>query len=145
MSNAKFLGRGWGFPILPNGTGGLSYIEGEAHIEQSLKILLMTALGERVMRPGFGCKAPSFVFAPGSDQYQRLLENSVREAVRNWEPRVELESVLAEAANGAENHIVVNITYKIRSSNARGNLVFPFYLGTDFDTGTASNEVILRR
>ena len=133
--SASFLGRGFAFPIQPNGTGGLSYVEGEVHVEQSLKILLMTALGERVMRPGLGCKAPNLVFAPGSVQYLRLLETSVREAVRDWEPRVELTDVQAEATVGSENHIVVNIAYKIRGSNARGNLVFPFYLGIEFDAG----------
>ena len=135
MSSTNFLGRGWAFPIQPNGTGGLGYQDGDAHVEQSLKILLMTALGERVMRPGLGCKAPDLVFTPGSVQYLRLLETSVREAVRDWEPRVELEDVQAERTAGEENHIVVNIAYKIRSSNARGNLVFPFYLGIDFSSG----------
>jgi hypothetical protein len=48
---------------------------------------------------------------------------------------VELEDVRAEAAPGSENHVVVNIAYKIRSSNTRGNLVFPFYLGIDFGAG----------
>ncbi len=135
MSSINFLGRGLAFPIQPNGTGGLSYAEGERHVEQSLKIVLMTALGERVMRPELGCKAPRLVFAPGSVQYLRLLETTVREAVRDWEPRVELEDVQAEAASGSENHVVVNIAYKIRGSNTRGNLVFPFYLGIEFGTG----------
>jgi phage baseplate assembly protein W len=135
MSNANFLGRGMAFPIQLNGTGGFDYVEGEQHVEQSLKILLMTSLGERVMRPGLGCKAPGMVFAPGSVQYLRLLETTVRESVRDWEPRVELEDVQAEATAGSENHVVVNIAYKIRGSNARGNLVFPFYLGIDFSSG----------
>jgi len=135
MSGSSFLGRGVAFPIQPDGTGGLAYVEGQQHVEQSLKILLMTALGERVMRPGLGCKAPGMVFAPGSVQYLRLLENTVREAVRDWESRVELEDVRAEAVTGAENHVVINIAYKIRGSNARGNLVFPFYLGIEFGSG----------
>jgi len=135
MSGSRFLGRGLAFPLLPDATGGLAYAQGEQHVEQSLKLLLMTALGERVMRPALGCKAPGMVFAPGSVQYLRLLENTVREAVRDWEPRVELQDVAAEAVESAENHIVVNIAYKIRGSNARGNLVFPFYLGIDFGAG----------
>ncbi|MDJ0653694.1 MAG: GPW/gp25 family protein [Xanthomonadales bacterium] len=129
MSEAGFLGRGWRFPIRPDATGGLGYVEGDANIEQSLKLLLMTALGERVMRPGFGCEAPRLVFAPGSVQYLRLLETSVREAVRDWEPRVDLEDVVAEVVPGDQNRVNVNIDYRIRSSNTRSNLVFPFYLG----------------
>jgi len=138
MSNASFLWRGWSFPVMPDGTGGFRYRQGAEHIEQSLKVLLLTALGERVMRPDFGCKAPSLVFSPGSAQYLRLLETTVREAVRDWEPRVELEDVLAEASRDAENHVVVNIDFKIRGSNARNNLVFPFYLGTDAGIGVGT-------
>ena len=128
MTDAKFLGRGWIFPIQPDSTGRLGYVSGEDNVEQSLRILLMTAPGERVMRPDFGCKAPDLVFAPGSVQYLRLLENTVREAVRNWEPRVEILDVHAEAIPNDESRVLVNIDYKIRGSNARQNLVFPFYL-----------------
>lgn len=131
MKHANFLGRGWRFPIMPDNTGALSYSSGAEHIEQSLKLVLMTALGERVMRPGFGCQAPNLVFAPGSIQYLRLLETSVRNAVRDWEPRVELEFVSAELSAGAENRVTVLIGYKIRGTNTRNNLVFPFYLGID--------------
>ncbi|MGI9333807.1 MAG: GPW/gp25 family protein [Gammaproteobacteria bacterium] len=131
MSTASFLGRGWRFPILPDAGGALGYSEGAEHVEQSLKLVLMTALGERVMRPDLGCQAPDLVFAPGSIQYLRLLETSVRNAVRDWEPRVDLEFVSAELTAGEDNKVTVHIGYRIRGSNTRGNLVFPFYLGID--------------
>jgi len=54
----------------------------------------------------------------------------VREAVRDWEPRVELEEVLAEADPRDETQITVSIRYRIRATNTKQNLVFPFYLGT---------------
>lgn len=129
MSNVGFLGRGWAFPILPDESGRLGYTDGKENIEQSLKILLMTSLGERAMRFDYGNKAPDLVFAPGSVQYLRLLETSIREAIRRWEPRVELEDVLAESIEGDECRVMVNIAYSIRGSNARDNLVFPFYAG----------------
>ena len=124
-----FTGRGWRFPILPDAGGRLGYVEGNENVEQSLRILLLTALGERVMRPTFGCKAPRLVFAPGSTQFLHLLETSVREAVRDWEPRIELDRVRAETDPSDETRAIVSLAYRIRSSNTRGNLVFPFYLG----------------
>jgi phage baseplate assembly protein W len=69
------------------------------------------------------------VFSPGSVQYLRLLETTVREAVRDWEPRVALVDVVAEALRDDETHVSVNIDYRIRGSNTKFNLVFPFYLG----------------
>ena len=129
--NADFLGRGWRFPILPDAAGTLSYAEGAEHVEQSLKLVLMTVMGERSMRPGFGCEAPDLVFAPGSVQYLRLLECAVRNAVRDFEPRVEAEFVSAEIDAAEHSRVTVHIGYKIRGANARHNLVFPFYLGID--------------
>jgi phage baseplate assembly protein W len=124
-----FLGQGWRFPILPDETGGLGYVAGDANVEQSLRILLMTDQGQRVMRADFGCKAPRLVFAPGSEQYLGLLETTIREAVRDWEPRVKLEEVLAEVDPNEESRVIVSISYLVRPSNTRNNLVFPFYLG----------------
>ncbi len=68
--NADFLGRGWRFPLLPDASGALAYSDGPQHIEHSLKHILMTTFGERVMRPDFGCEAPDLVFAPGRVQYR---------------------------------------------------------------------------
>lgn len=134
------VGRGWRFPILPDAAGALGYAEGDESVAQCLKVLLLTALGERVMRPGFGSRAPQLVFFPGSEQYLGLLETTVREAVRDWEPRVDLEDVRAEmtaAGAGASTadpadltRALVSISYRVRQTNTRNNLVFPFYLGT---------------
>ena len=128
--SSKIIGTGWRFPILPDATGGLSYVDGDQNVEQSLEILLLTALGQRVMRPDFGSQAPRMVFAPGSVQYLGLLENSIREAVRDWEPRIDLEEVSAELNPLDETQVTVQIGYRIRQTNTRNNLVFPFYLGT---------------
>jgi len=126
----SFLGTGWRFPIMPDRAGSLGYVEGDANVEQSLHILLMTELGERVMRSDFGTQAPRLVFSPGSIQYLNLLENTIREAVRDWEPRIDLTQVLVEADLEAEYKVNVSISYTVRRTNTRNNLVFPFYLGT---------------
>jgi len=124
------IGRGWRFPILPDEAGGLRYVEDDVNIEQSLKILLLTGLRERVMRADFGCQAPTLVFAPGSVQYLGLLENTIEDAIRDWEPRVETQEVRAELDPEDEARVTVSISYLVRQTNTRNNLVFPFYLGT---------------
>lgn len=127
--NNSFVGQGWKFPLLPDETGGLGFVEGDINVEQSLRLLLLTDLGERVMRPDFGCAAPRLVFAPGSVQSLGLLETTIRDAVRDWEPRVDLEEVRAEVDLEDETRVIVNISYTVRRTNTRNNLVFPFYLG----------------
>lgn len=131
-----FLGTGWRFPILPDEAGRLSYAVGEASIEHCLRALLLTATGERVMRPDLGTAASESVFAPGSVQNLRELERSITDAVRAFEPRVELSDVLAEADPADESRVTVSIEYRIRRTNTKANLVFPFYLGLTGLTGT---------
>ena len=125
----EFLGVGWRFPILPDESGGLGYVAHEDNVEQSLLILLQTALGERVMRYDFGCRLPDLIFAPGSLRYLRLIEETVRDAVRDWEPRVILDDVRAEVDLEEETRVLVDATYRVRRTNTRLNLVFPFYVG----------------
>lgn len=125
----EFLGRGWRFPILPDDSGALGYVDDDVNVEQSLKVLLLTSLGERVMRIDFGTKASRLVFAPGSTQNLRILEETIRDAVRDWEPRVELDEVLAEVDTEDDTRVTVSVDYRVKRTNSRRNLVFPFYLG----------------
>lgn len=123
-----FLGTGWAFPVLPDSSGGLRYAAGAASIQDCLLVLLQTATGERVMRPDFGTDAPGLVFAPGSPANLRLLESSISDAIYTYEPRVELDSVIAEPVLGQENQAVISVSYLVRRTNTKANLVFPYYL-----------------
>ena len=69
------------------------------------------------------------MFAPDSPQNLGDLEDSIREAVLAFEPRVEVEEVRAEAPAGAQGRVTVSLSYRIRRTNTRANLVFPYYLG----------------
>ncbi len=124
-----FLGNGWQFPIFPDPSGKLGYVAGDDNVEQSLSLLLMTQLNERVMRPTFGCGAPSFVFAPGSLQFLNLLQETVSDALTLWEPRVDVLAVVAEANADDPTQVTVTVSCRVCASNSPLNLVFPFYLG----------------
>jgi phage baseplate assembly protein W len=125
---SDFLGRGWAFPILPDAGGRLQFVDGDGDVAQSLRLLLATATGERVMRPTFGTDAPGLVFAPGSAANLRLLEVRIREAVRDFEPRVVLDSVTAVPDPEEPERVSVDVTWTVRRTNTRASMVFPFYL-----------------
>jgi phage baseplate assembly protein W len=126
--NGDIIGRGWRFPIEPDPDGGLGYVDGVENIEQSLRILVQTELGQRVMRPDFGSAAGRLVFAPGSEHYLGQLEGALRDAIRDWEPRIEVEELRVELSPRDETVASVLLVYRPRASNTRENLVFPFYL-----------------
>ena len=123
-----FLGRGVGFPLIPDAGGTLRYVEGDQGVGQSLRLLLTTATGERVMRPNFGTRAPHLVFAPGSETNKNLLETSIREAVRDYEPRVQLTGVTVTERELEPERVDIEVSYTVRQSNTRDSFVFPFYL-----------------
>ena len=123
-----FLGQGWRFPLLPDASGRLAYTAGEDSVRDCLLILVRTALGERVMRPELGTRAPELVFAPGSSRALRELEESVRTAVRDFEPRAAVDEVRAQAQPGEEWRVTVFVDYRVRASGQHETLVFPYYL-----------------
>jgi phage baseplate assembly protein W len=125
----EFLGRGWAFPILPDAGGSLRYVEEDDNVAQSVRLLLSTAAGERVMRPGFGTEAPRLVFAPGSTSNLKLLETRIRETVRDFETRVNLDEVTVTEDPVAPERVNIEVTYTVRRTNTRNSVVFPYYLG----------------
>jgi uncharacterized protein len=123
-----FLGRGVAFPLVPDAGGTLRYVEGDEGVGQSLRLLLMTAAGERVMRPEFGTRVPQLVFAPGSETNKNLLETSIREAVRDYEPRVQLTDVTVTEDELEPERVDIEVSYTVRRTNTRDSIVFPYYL-----------------
>jgi uncharacterized protein len=124
----EFLGVGWKFPVQATPAGRIALSQYEEDIQEAIWIILGTAMGERVMRPDFGCGIHDLVFAPINTATLTLVENSVREALTVYEPRIELLQVKATAERAEEGKLLVSIDYRVRSTNNRFNLVYPFYL-----------------
>ncbi|RPI37750.1 MAG: baseplate protein [Nitrospiraceae bacterium] len=124
----EFLGVGWTYPVRARVDGTVSLSQFEDDIREAILIILGTAKGERVMRPDFGCGIHDLVFAPINTATITLVENSVREALTVYEPRIELIKVEVLSDRADEGKLLVNIDYRVRSTNNRSNLVYPFYL-----------------
>ena len=123
-----FLGRGWAMPVTLDPRTGL--VETAAHeddIRQSIRIILETAPGERVMRPNFGCGIHDLVFAAVDSTTLQRIRSVVEEALRRFEARVDVLGVTADEDATSEGVLLVEIEYRVRKTNQIGNLVFPFY------------------
>lgn len=128
---AKFLGVGWSFPVaveLDEGKRRFAVAEYEESVRQAIWIILATAKGERVMRPDFGCGIHELVFAVNDSATRGLAEYEVREALRLWEPRIEVLQVKATAGGSQGEQLLIGIDYRVRATDDRFNLVYPFYL-----------------
>jgi uncharacterized protein len=123
-----FLGRGWAMPVdLDPQTGRVASVEYEEDIRQSIRIILETAPGERVMRPNFGCGIHDLVFSALDSTTLQLIRSSVEEALRRCEARIDVLGVTVDEAATAEGQLLVELEYRVRRTNQVGNLVWPFY------------------
>jgi phage baseplate assembly protein W len=129
----SFIGKGIAFPLGVDSAGGLKLSEYEQNVEENILIILGTAPGERMMRPDFGCRIHDFVFYPNNASTASLVSYYVREALVKWEPRIEEVTVNARPDPTRENVMLVDISYKIRRTNSRRNMVYPFYLRREQD------------
>lgn len=124
----KFLGTGWKFPVRPNPSGGFGFASGEQSIQEAIWILLGTARGERQMLPLFGCGIQDLVFAPDTPATLGNVQHLVKDALTQWEARIDVLSVTVTSAPGEENTLLIRVDYRVRSNNAFGNMVYPFYI-----------------
>jgi hypothetical protein len=128
MSDSKaFLGRGWAFPIGVDSTGAIAEAASETDIEQSVRIILGTEPGERVMRPDFGAGLRGLVFEPINTTTMALVQFRVRNALIQWEPRIDSVTVNV-SAEPPIGKLKIDISYRIRTTNTFYNLVYPFYI-----------------
>jgi phage baseplate assembly protein W len=125
--NNSFLGKGWSFPPeFDNTSGSVSMTEGEDDIQSSLKILLSTRLGERIMQPKFGCALDELSFEPLTTTMKTYIKDLIETAILYFEPRIDVGLItLTEDIN--QGLVLISLDYRIRSTNSRQNLVFPFY------------------
>ncbi|MEO6885183.1 MAG: GPW/gp25 family protein [Jatrophihabitantaceae bacterium] len=126
--DASFIGRGFSWPMSVDHTGAIRLTDGPEDLERSMRIVLLTAPGERVMRPQFGCKIWDLLFEPITPNLLGLIAEAVRDALAQWEPRVEVEQVLPSPDENDDGLVRVQVVYRVRATNDRRNLVYPFYV-----------------
>jgi Bacteriophage baseplate protein W len=120
--NEQLLGSGLAFP-LQLGVAGLAQASGQAKVEQSIRIILGTQHGERVMRPQFGSNLRALVFAPNNASTANLARHYVTEALGRWEPRIDVQDAVVTNDNPG-GRLLIDIRYRLRATGDVHNLVF---------------------
>jgi len=127
-ARTAYLGRGLRFPIRVNALGSIELVSALEDIEQSIMIILSTRVGERLMRPEFGCRAHDLIFEPRDAVFIGKMREYVTEALTFWEPRIELLDVRPEFDPGADGAVYVSIDYVAKSSHDERSIVYPFFI-----------------
>jgi len=97
-------------------------------IKQSIRIILGTDQGERVMRPDFGAGLRSFIFGPISSTNLQRIKTRVQDALIKWEPRIDVLQVKVTFDPSERSKLLIDVNYRVRATNTLNNLVYPFYL-----------------
>ena len=127
----SFLGTGWAFPpafdpILAT----VETVSDDEDIDQSLNILLSTALGERVMQPEFGCDLQPYLFEPLNPHLIGYLKNRVRNALLFYETRIKVENITVTPSDSTDilqGRFRITVTYTITQTNTRFNYVYDYF------------------
>jgi hypothetical protein len=123
------LGRGWAFPIrIDERTGGIAMVEGATDVEEAIRIILGTRLGERVMRSRVGSGVQAILFESATPATGARLADAIRAALGEWEARIDVLEVLVEPDPAAPSRLVAALSYRLRENNSVLNQVYPFYL-----------------
>src|SRR5215210_8239145 len=107
-------------------SGSIALGRGADDIDASIRMAIVTAPGERVMRPQFGCRIWDLLFEPINANTLGLMAEAVRDTVSQWEPRVVLEELDIEPDTTQPGRVMIRMAYRVRATNDRRNLVFPF-------------------
>jgi uncharacterized protein len=100
---------------------------GEDDIDEAIRLILGTAFGERPMRPEYGCRIHDLIFDSVDASLAGRVAAEVTASLTRWEPRIEVVRVDASPDPVDTHVLLIDVSYRIRSTNDRRNLVFPFY------------------
>jgi phage baseplate assembly protein W len=126
---SSFLGTGWSFPpLFDRISNGVEMTSDELDIQLSLRILLSTRKGERVMQPDYGCNLDEMIFEPMTTTFKTYISEMIKTAILYYEARIDLNGVTVDDSRDVEGVIVLIVDYTVRTSNSRFNFVYPYYI-----------------
>jgi phage baseplate assembly protein W len=136
------IGSGWAFPVIPAADGGLALVSDETRIKQSIWLILATAPGERVMLPTFGCGIHDLVFQPNTVAVRGSVQAEVNDALTRWEPRVDVIDITVSTPAGQPDVMLIDIQFRLRTTNAFYNLVYPLFISEGVAAGLGSGGAL---
>ena len=120
---------GIGFPLGYSDTG--IFTQTKTTIEQAiynLKNLLLTAKGERLGHPDFGCEVRDLLFEQITTDVQDRVEEKIKESVNTWLPYLSIDEVVVEQLS---NRLNVDVKFSLKNDMTAGEAVTVSYAITE--------------
>lgn len=126
-----FWGTGVTFPIqIDPATGRFKMSAGKQSVKESVYLILMTQVTERLTRPSFGTRSASYVFMDMNLTELTIMKRELEESVLTQEPRISDVDITTEM-QAQQGYILINIDYTLAETNQTDNMVFPFYMNAE--------------
>jgi len=122
MDNRRIFGQGMAFPPRVGPDGRMAWSVGEANVHESIRIILSTEPGERLRLPAFGAGLRRFLFEPNTLATHTLIKQAIGEALKRWEPRIQLESVEVTADSQDTESAIATLTYRLVATQVQERL-----------------------
>lgn len=129
MDSGQLFGRGISFPPRVGADGRVAWSEGEGNVRESIGIILMTELRERLRLPDFGGGLHLFLFEPNTVTTRHLIKDRITRSLAQWEPRLQIEAVDVLPAADDPQGAIATITYKLVATQTRERVSLNVSLG----------------
>lgn len=113
MDMGKIFGRSMAFPPRIGETGSIAWSEGADNIRESIQIILLTELNERILHPEFGGGLRSFLYEPNTAATRRMIQERIMRALARWERRIKILSVTVDPDPHDRQAAVATIHYEL--------------------------------
>jgi phage baseplate assembly protein W len=122
-------GFGWKFPVEADAmTGRIKMSDYEDDVQESIRLILLTRKGERVMKPEFGCGIHDFIFSQMETTRIGMLEKEILTALTLWEPRIRNIQVSVVPDDQETDKYLIRIHYVMVATNQAFHVMYPFYV-----------------
>ncbi len=119
--------RGFSLPFqIDLGTGGVAWAAGDKKLKENLTHILLTGVGERVMRPDYGGGIRQLIHDPNNEALRAIVQHQIAKSVGQWEPRVALQEVVVTQT---EATLIIRLNYVLRQTGQPQSLSVPIGLG----------------
>lgn len=136
------LGAGWSFPLQISAQGGLNISNEQKGLNESITIILMTAPGERLRHPDFGCRLNELCFMPNNKETLAATQTYIKEALQKWETRITLLNVDAIYSPNWPYAILITIAYETKATHEKGQVQFIFHLMWHYELNNQNNLTV---
>lgn len=128
IDEGQIFGRGVAFPPYLDSTGQWAMSVGGQNVRESIQILLLTRLGERLMYPGYGSTLRKYLFAPNIAATRKSIEDAISASLALWEPRITVDSITVDADPSDPQAAIANIQYRLVANQLASQITLTLQL-----------------